>query len=521
MRCDNVLDDAQANADALGFAAQLRAAAVKPLEIVEVGNPQGVRPLGFINTSGGANVSANAIDVVGELAFVAGSSGLQIFDISDAAQPRSVGSHRTTESCEGVAVIEHFAILDVGEGGLHIPSRLEVVDVSDPTQPRAVGELWDSWAPRSALVTFAIQDEVLYYPGRLGLYCIDVSNLPAMREIGLWKSNFCEGVVVSDHIAYVVGIDGLKVLDVSNPAQPRLAGSIIREPGAAISRLSVPLPMSLLSQPACRCSTSATQDRQSWLLSTREAKRRGLDTFDVSIPATPRPLGTFSNPAYQRAIQVHGDLAFLTGGGLLILNISDARNIRQISHYAPAERTEQGLAVEGNLAFLGTYWTGLHIIDISQPQAPRRMAIFQTQGPVVDVATRGEWVFVGTAGRQQGLSYVGQGIHVLNISDPSNPKLVVSDPTWPSALLFAGQDLFVSAGSAGLMVFELPSFTRIGELRAGLLTLEWNLAGLGMTLERKSRLGDSGWTPVIGSENTNRFSVRIQNEAEFFRLIHR
>ena len=32
MRFDDVLDDAQANADALGFAAQLRAAAIKPFK---------------------------------------------------------------------------------------------------------------------------------------------------------------------------------------------------------------------------------------------------------------------------------------------------------------------------------------------------------------------------------------------------------------------------------------------------------------------------------------------------------
>jgi hypothetical protein len=246
-----------------------------------------------------------------------------------------------------------------------------------------------------------------------------------------------------------------------------------------------------------------------------------LDTFDVSDPASPKPLRTFSNPAFARAIRVHGHSAFLTGGGLLILDVSDPRYIRQLSHYLPTERTERTLAVEGDLVFLGTYWTGLHIIDVREPRFPRQIGKFETEGTVVAVAVSGDWLFVGTTVNQEGQNSVVSATFVLNINDPSQPRLVGSDAVWPSDIMVDGKEVFVSAGNGGLSIFELPSFTTAGAFRPGFLTLWWNRAALGMTLEQKNPLSESEWMPVIGSERTNRLSVPIESTAGLFRLSHR
>ncbi len=80
-----------------------------------------------------------------------------------------------------------------------------------------------------------------------------------------------------------------------------------------------------------------------------------------------------SNPAGERSIEVRGELAFLTGGGLLILDVPDSGSIRQVGHDASLERTERGLAVEGNRALLGTYWTGLCLVGDCDKEVLRPM----------------------------------------------------------------------------------------------------------------------------------------------------
>ncbi len=58
-----------------------------------------------------------------------------------------------------------------------------------------------------------------------GLRVVDVSNPAQPREVGFYDTpGWAEGVAVSGAYAYVADGDGLRVVDVSNPAQPREVG---------------------------------------------------------------------------------------------------------------------------------------------------------------------------------------------------------------------------------------------------------------------------------------------------------
>jgi len=87
---------------------------------------------GFVELeSGGA---ARDVEVVGNLAFLArGPSGLEIFDVSDPANPARVGGLDTSGFVMDVEVVGNLAFVADGTAGLL------VIDVSDPANPIRVG----------------------------------------------------------------------------------------------------------------------------------------------------------------------------------------------------------------------------------------------------------------------------------------------------------------------------------------------------------------------------------------------
>ena len=71
--------------------------------------------------------------------------------------------------------------------------------------------------------------------------------------------------------------------------------------------------------------------------------------------------------------------------------------------------------VQGRYAYLAAQWTGLVIIDVSDPTAPRVVSQHKTDGIAQDVHVVGSMALVASA-------YRSNGLRLIDVSDPLQPR---------------------------------------------------------------------------------------------------
>jgi hypothetical protein len=167
--------------------------------------------------------SAANLRVVGLFVYLAaGDSGLQVIDVSSPTAPRLVGAVDTPGGAQAVAVFNGFAYVADS-------TSVVVVDVSTPSKPAIRGSVA---TPATAIGAGALG---VYVIGGLQLKILDVSRPASPVVIGATASYGAQAVqpVGSLLVLATPGLNhfdtsgGLFVLDVSNPALPRLLRQIV------------------------------------------------------------------------------------------------------------------------------------------------------------------------------------------------------------------------------------------------------------------------------------------------------
>lgn len=152
-----------------------------------------------------------------------------------------------------------------------------------------------------------------------------------------------------------------RVVDVSNAAAPKVVGEC-REAGFQNDGVClVPL-----------------QGRLHAVLSGAEA----LKVVDVSTPEKPTLVGSLAGDFlggyyFGRGMQVQGNLVYVCNRAQLnVVDLSQPRSPRLLSSL---ELTGNpcDLVVADGLAYVASYYGGLHVVDLRQPEHPRRLAHFQ------------------------------------------------------------------------------------------------------------------------------------------------
>lgn len=112
--------------------------------------------------------------MAGKYAYLANQyAGLQIFDVSNPADPVSVGGLRTPYAFD-VSVTNNYAFLLGG------PPALQVIDVINPREPRRVGGFDNGEVARGIQV---IGSRAYMASGYAGLTILDITRLPCFRAI--------------------------------------------------------------------------------------------------------------------------------------------------------------------------------------------------------------------------------------------------------------------------------------------------------------------------------------------------
>ncbi len=298
-----------------------------------------------------------SIQVLGNYAYIAdGDKGLQIYDISNPANPILKGSNSNPNGyARGIQVVGNYAYV------AYYGTGLQIVDISDPTNPTVKSNYYLpslsgglQIVGNYAYVTDFYQSEQI----------IDISNPanPTFKGSYNAPSQTCDVRVVGNYAYVADAHNGLQIYDISNPACPTFKGSY-DTPGIAV-RVQVVGNYAYVAD-----------------------YNQGLQIIDISNPACPTLKGSYYTNDLTFGIEVVGEYAYVTSINTA-LQIFDISNPANPILKGTCTTNGYGLMVQivSNYAYVADSFGGFKIIDVSEFSN-------YLQG------TSGDDTFIGTSGK--------------------------------------------------------------------------------------------------------------------------
>jgi len=403
--------------------------------------------LDLVGQSGGPIM---AMATRGDFAYVAVGARVVVLDLAAWPDHRALGeSPPLADLIVDVAERDGFVYVATDAGDLL------ALDVRDPARPRQVGEMRGppeeegagppAWPP----VALDVEGHLAYLAFGDMLRVVDLEDPAAPRVVGeLRVGVIIEGAVADADAAgrYVwlaAGEDGIRVVDVADPAAPRVVAAYDRWVANAIA---------VAGDHAYVAVEESVQ-------ATRPGNRSGgLLVLDARDPLSAEEAGMLWLPDVPTHVGVSGDLAFASIGGwpsgastLAVIDVARPAEPRLVA----ARDADVGFAlhVDGSRVFVLTRPDELAMVEIRPPAAPARLGVYtpwagdggNDRTAALQVAGRYAWVAAGPA-----------GVRVLDVGDPARPREVGAyTPGWPAAALaLAGDHVVVSAGGAGIRVLD-------------------------------------------------------------------
>lgn len=475
------------------------------LRIVDISEPAAPRLVGVLDTG----QAANDVAIRGNLAYVTvggpGSAGLLVVDLSDPTRPRELGALATTGGAHAVAINGALAYIANGSGGL------VVADVSDSTNPRLLAVTMIDRAPIDVLVG----PDAAYVIGLAGqVWVADISDPASPKQNGrsltdrnvadmaldegrLVMADIDEGLVIytlaqgglpepqraldspgpwADYVAvsgdhaYVTWQQDLRVMDVSDPTDPRAVGWLDKvglnlgpvvihghyayipttPDGLRIVDVSDPASPRRVPDavsPVAGFFSLAIAGTQAYIVQSMQ-----LLVLDLARPELPVRAGGLAIPSDSEWVAVDGDRAYVATssfGDLVAIDIADSRRPRLLGSL-PVDGPVSALQASGPLAYLADPRGALRVVDVSNPVAMRHLGQVSLPPQTQDVAVSGSRVFLANG---------PDGIQVVDVSNPSLPRLAAVFDTqgYARKVAVVGAYLYVADGAGGLQVFQVAS----------------------------------------------------------------
>ncbi len=355
------------------------------------------------------------VQVVGNLAYLANRTGLEILDVSDSSAPILVAGCGSPGQAYGVDVVGTFAYLADG------PSGLSVIDISNPADPRLVGRVDTPDFSRNVTVVGGYA----YVADRhSGLRIVDVADPASPHEVGHFDTpSYAESVAVAGTVAYVAdGEGGLRVISVSDPSNPMESGSF--EPGGYVRDVAVSGGYAYVPNGG------------------------GLRVIDVSDPANPSEVAFVDPPHGFYNVEISGTNCFLaTNGGLYVVDVSDPTHPVELDVRPQPDRQYRALDLSGTNAYLVDVFDGLEILDVVVPTQPVHAAWYNTINDLASVDKSGNYAYAAA----------DPNFYVFDVSDPHNPQHVGSADTFSQAVSVAvsGDYAYLATVLYGLRVHDV------------------------------------------------------------------
>lgn len=432
---------------------------------------------------GATDGSPSSIRIQGQMALVKAGPNLVRLDLGDPLQPVRECGRTFARKIAGITLADDLACV-VDED-----ARLHVIDLTVPGELPELGALdlpVAAGRPGSGLAS----GSALFLPaGEDGLRVIDIGNPASPLAIG-WLDTAGEaiGLALDGNTLYLTdGYNGLRVIDVSSPATPQeigfldLAGFI---QGVALSgqHLLVTdaegmhvLDLSIPAQPQEVGEFMVTMVSLGGVLAIGETavvsyssmdSGYGLFFLDISTPTEPQYLSGY--PGFTRGLATHGDLLYaaIDMNGIDILDLVDPAQPQVVGGY-DGPRSSRDLVVRDGLAYACDLHQGLRIFDIDTPAAIELRGVAGDARGAHEVALLGDLACVS----------IGDSLLTMDVGDPAQPQLLGAcaiDGGWGVAV---EDSLAFCAGSTTLTVVDLrdPWLPQVVGTQ-DTLSLDWDVA---------------------------------------------
>ncbi len=291
-----------------------------------------------------------AVQVREGYAYVADwEAGLRVIDISSPRQPVTEVTLDTRYRALDLAFSPDGDLLFVAD-----QEGLYAVNVENPEQPYVVGQVL---ADDFRAMALYVEGNRLYAAGSGSLFVMDVNNPAEMRLLGRYpfsnRTLPTNDLVVSSGVAYLTrGNDGLQIYDARNPSNIEKLGGFDSE--ASAEKL-------------------ALRDKRVYI-SDESRGIKVIDVSDPALPRLltrlPMELDLLgSHDLEVHTLKVHGDLLYVGAsyGYFQIWNIADLEQPAFLGAVAVQDSITD-LDVTGDLAYVVGF-SGFSVVDLSQPQS--------------------------------------------------------------------------------------------------------------------------------------------------------
>jgi hypothetical protein len=429
------------------------------LQVIDVSDPHhpfiahALQMRGFARdvsvSEGYAYVAAAALDQ-------APFSGLLVVDVTDPTNSHTIGSIATPDWAEGVAISGTTAYVAGHYAGLL------AVDIADPAHPRIEGEVRTgcAWDVAVSGTVACVGNTVGYDAGNWALQLIDITgsqDAPIVGSVHLPDQAY--GLAVSGTYAYIADrVSGLQVVDFSDAGNPQIVASAdlfwsirvaVSGPYAyvtagygprylAVVDISNPLnPHVVGSVVLLGWSFGVAVSGHYAYIADAGA---GMTVVDIADPYAPVVVANVATPGYADGIAVSGNHAYVAESvGLQIIDIEDPLNPWIVGSTSTGIA---GITVQGSYAYATTSQS-LQLIDVTNPEAPAIVSTVFMPAPGGGVAV------------SKGHAYVGSSeLTVVDVADPYHPRMVGSCGLGGSVVV-AGDDVCVGSLNASFQIARI------------------------------------------------------------------
>ncbi len=316
---------------------------------------------------------------------------------------------------------------------------------------------------------FVVDDTAYVANGGDGLLILDVSVPSEPRKIGQYPLedpvNKAMNVVVANNVAYVTqqgGTQGgralrdkLMLLDVGIPSNPVKLGEYQHNNHRSLDKIAV-------------------VGNIVYLTATDE-----LILVDVSTPSSPVKVGEFKfgSNIVNPGVTVVDSIAYIRANDFHIVDVRKASEPVQIGQFDTSD-WGAGVAVVGKMAYAVGWSGGLDIIDVSVPSHPTKLGRYKEMGryELIPPGAQGRhtMIRVSVAGNIAYVTYIfgvdhgtwtetlESGVIAIDVSDPHNPAKIAeySEIEGASSVFALGDLVFATDKNRGLFIFSLGELLR-------------------------------------------------------------
>ena len=415
-----------------------------------------------------------------------GNNSVYVLDLTIPDQPVVQGSYvlgGTPGGAAGVGNTAYASWSDCSSGDCI--ARFSVLDISNPNQPSLVTERTvGSGIPLGMaagggyLYVTRIGSGSVHVGAALDVFDIATPALPAFAaDYDVPGTYGAFDIILDSPIAYLAhGEAGFHILDVSDPtnpdanslwAGPGRARNVVIHDGMAYIGANAPQDRAELwiqEYDSAMGPTTVSQFRIEQLRTVRDLAVAGDKVFvagpnplntvgrirllDAADPENPVSLVSFDLAPIEHIAAADGYAYAHDENGLQIIDFREPMTVTQVASYGVGGET----VLVNDLAFIAGGIDGLHILDVTTPSNPSLVGTVQGSWQADTIAVSDTVAYLGVG---------SEGVRVIDVSTPGSPVEVSQiDMGWQvEDLAIAGQYLVVGTAAAGVQILDVANPT--------------------------------------------------------------